>query len=65
MERICPWCGKKFYMPYQSRGGGRTQWTYKLRLGNRRYYYCSYTCFNNALDTRKEVKEQLKEGKLR
>lgn len=63
-ERICPWCGKKFYIPYQSRGGGRTQWVYKLRLGNLHYYYCGYTCFNNALYARDQAKKLLKEGTL-
>lgn len=63
-EHICPWCGKKFYIPYQSKGGGRTQWTYKLRLGNKRYYYCSYSCSNHAKDVIEQVKEQMKEGRF-
>lgn len=44
----CPCCGNIFYIPYQSRGGGRTYWVYNLRIGNRKIYMCSYHCHKQA-----------------
>lgn len=51
-EYDCPCCGRRFYAPYQSKGGGRTKWQYKVRIANKYYYLCSYSCLN---EFKKEV----------
>jgi len=42
---ICPQCGKLFLVPYQSKGGGRTQWVYRIRHAGVTSYFCSYHCY--------------------
>ena len=41
----CPICDQTFLVPFQSKGGGRTQWVYKRRRNKRMTYYCSYHCY--------------------
>lgn len=43
----CPCCGSVFYVPYQSRGGGKTNWIYSVREGNKRIKLCSYHCYRD------------------
>lgn len=50
-NRKCPICGKLFYV-------GCSDWVYKQvirysRNEHTREYYCSWTCYNIALKTRK------------
>lgn len=56
---ICPVCGKIFYIPYQSKGGGRTNWVFKIRVGNKKYHLCSYSCHMNVINLSKEEKEKI------
>lgn len=43
-EYICPQCGKTFRIPFQTRGGGKTQWAYYGYEGKHKKYMCSYSC---------------------
>lgn len=45
---ICPHCGKLFMVPYQSKGGGKTQWVYRRKQDKRQTYYCSYHCLRES-----------------
>lgn len=57
-EYVCPQCGRRFLVPYQTRGGGKTQWVFKLRGEARRtQYFCSYHCYAEALERRRESME--------
>lgn len=47
---LCPCCRRTFLVPYQSRGGGRTEWVYRMRIKNKRVYLCSYRCFQELSD---------------
>lgn len=48
-EYICPECSKLFLVPYQSSGGGKMQWVYRMKGKNRKtIYLCSYSCFLKA-----------------
>ena len=42
---ICPVCEKLFLVPFQSKGGGKTQWVYKRKKAGKIEYICSYHCF--------------------
>ena len=53
---ICPVCGKVFLVPFQSKGGGHTQWVFRKRVKNRFVYMCSYSCFNVSIEMRREAK---------
>ncbi len=41
----CPHCEKNFLVPFQTKGGGKTQWTYRRRKNKKTEYYCSYHCY--------------------
>uniref|UniRef100_UPI00405766F2 hypothetical protein n=1 Tax=Acetatifactor sp. TaxID=1872090 RepID=UPI00405766F2 len=41
----CPVCDKDFFVPFQTKGGGRTNWVYKRRKKKKSIYYCSYHCY--------------------
>ncbi len=46
---VCPACGKYFFVPFQSKGGGKTQWAYRRRVKNRMLYFCSYGCYQSGI----------------
>lgn len=52
----CPVCHEIFAVPYQTRGGGRTNWVYSVRQKRRKIYYCSYHCFREM--------QKMTEGKV-
>lgn len=41
----CPVCHSVFSVPYQTKGGGRTNWVYSVCQKRRKIYCCSYHCF--------------------
>lgn len=45
---ICALCKTSFLMPFQTRGGGKTEWVYTRKKGRKKIYYCSYKCFTAA-----------------
>lgn len=45
---ICPQCGKSFLVPYQSKGGGKTEWAYSRHNKKKKQYFCSYSCIRQA-----------------
>lgn len=45
---ICPVCRKNFFVPFQTKGGGKTNWVYKIKQNRKNIYLCSYSCFNRA-----------------
>lgn len=57
-DYICPVCGKTFSVPFQTKGGGRTKWTYARRKKNgRKEYLCTYSC-TRIWDERKDGEKQ-------
>lgn len=44
-EYICPQCGRLFYVPRQTRGGGKTEWVYVAVIRRKKYYLCTYSCY--------------------
>lgn len=46
---VCVWCKREFRVPFQTRGGGKTQWVYSRRKGKKKLYYCSYKCFTASM----------------
>lgn len=50
---ICPVCGRLFLVPFQTKGGGHTEWVYVLWNRRKKKYLCSYRCFS-------AVKEKMK-----
>lgn len=53
---ICPQCGRQFLVPFQTRGGGKTQWAYCVRKKRKKTFLCSYKCLNLAKSEETEVK---------
>lgn len=54
-EYTCPQCGRHFLVPFQTRGGGKTQWVFKLYGEERKtQYFCSYHCYARTLETREK-----------
>lgn len=49
-----PGMSRDFAVPYQTRGGGRTNWVYSVRQKRRKIYYCSYHCFGRCKDDRRK-----------
>lgn len=41
----CAVCKKNFLVPFQTRGGGHTQWVYVRKRNRKRIYCCSYKCY--------------------
>ena len=47
-EHKCPVCGKMFILPVEN--------IYKLKIKEKTYHYCSYTCFRT-------IQKELEKGK--
>lgn len=46
----CPVCKKNFLIPFQTKGGGKTHWVYKVRRNRKLIYMCSYRCFHQITE---------------
>ena len=54
----CPQCGRDFERL-------SLEWTYKIRKGDRIYYYCTYSCWVKALEELSEKPPPRKVPKLK
>lgn len=56
-DYVCPVCKKTFSVPFQTRGGGKTQWAYARWISGHKAYICSYSCTCKWDKDKKKKKE--------
>lgn len=60
----CPGCGKYFFVPFATRGGGRNRYVFKKRINNCMIYTCSYSCYHSLFDKKGEIdNKKVKSGR--